>query len=217
MAITHEQADLLESTGLLDACNEVWMNIHEKKYDWLKERWKGRTNIHFSLFEGYEDWYEATTELMVQKHVHDSKPQEYYVCHITHKGASHGPGGHQNWRKYMQYWNIERWRDCVAKLDEGYDMCGASFLNNPPHPFYAGNFYWAKASYLRRCNFMETPEYRNFQPQFSGQPHHRFDWECWHGSGQPNAFDLHPGPGNRWYLPPEAYREDMKDMFIYRS
>ncbi len=36
------------------------------------------------------------------------------------------------------------------------------------------------------------------------QPHHRFDLECWHGSGAPNAYDMHPGETNRWYLPPDC-------------
>ena len=216
MDITHEQADLLESSGLLDACDSAIMNLHfeSKPYNWLSDRWISRKNVTYRVYgNAYKEWYEATTELAVQNYLRHNKG-EYYICHITHKGCSHPPGGHQNWRKYMQYWNIERWQDCVAKLDEGYDMCGAAFLDNPPHPFYAGNFYWAKASYLRKCRHMETPEYTNFLPQFSHQPHHRFDWECWHGSGNPRAYDLHPGVDNRWYLPPETYRND---VWSYRT
>lgn len=219
MDITHEQADLLESTGLLDACSEVIMNLHfdSNSYEWLSNRWSTRNNITYRVYgEDYKEWYEATTEISIQDLVH-STDEEFYVCHITHKGASHPEGGHQNWRKYMQYWNIEKWQECVAKLDEGYDTCGAAFLNNPPHPFYAGNFYWAKASYLRRCKFMHTPYQVLFEPQFSEQPHHRFDWECWHGSGNPKAYDMHPGVDNRWYGAPETYREDKDQLFIYRT
>ena len=211
MDITHEQTELLESSGLLDACTEARFNLHFSKnnYRWLCDRWKHRRNVYLQTYnESYKEWYEATTELSIQDYV-EKNQGEYYICHITHKGASHGPGGHQNWRKYMQYWNIECWKDCVEKLDEGYDTCGASFLDNPPYPFYAGNFYWAKASYLRRCKKMESPQDVDFKPQFDGQPHHRFDWECWHGSGNPKAYDLHPGPENRWYWPSHLYRDDI--------
>jgi hypothetical protein len=102
-------------------------------------------------------------------------------------------------------------------LDEGYDMCGASFLNRPPHPYYAGNFYWAKSSYIKRCRKLIDPKENNFVPQFEEQPHLRFDVECWNGSGNPKYFDLHPGEDNRWYSPPENYREDLKNIFVYRT
>jgi hypothetical protein len=199
-----EQAELLEKTGLIDAA-EINMMLHYnlEDFSWLAERWFERININYHLFGNhYRDWHEGTSINYIQNLVH-STDEEFYVCYIHHKGVSSGQSG---WRQYMQYWNIEKWQECVAKLDEGYDTCGASFLNNPPHPFYAGNFFWAKASYLRRCKILKSPAENNFKPQFSGQPHHRYDYECWHGSGNPNAYDMHPGPDNRWYWPPELYR-----------
>lgn len=201
-----EQAELLEQTGLIDAA-EINMMLHYKLDDfvWLSDRWSDRTNINYHIFgDGYRDWHEGSTIHHIQNLVH-STDEEFYVCYIHHKGVSSGQSG---WRKYMEYWNLEKWQECVAKLDEGYDTCGASFLNNPPHPFYAGNFFWARASYLRRCKRLKRPSENGFKPQFSGQPHHRYDYECWHGSGNPKAYDLHPGPDNRWYWPPQLYRND---------
>lgn len=209
--ITLEQAELLEKTGLLDAVDEAYFFLHynENNFDRLKERWKNKSNVIFKFFGmEYQPWYEATTINYIQELCHSTK-EEFYVCNITHKGASHGPGGHQNWRRYMQYWNIEKWKECVEKLDEGYDTCGAAFLPNPPYPFYAGNFYWAKASYLRRCKRLKSPPENDFKPQFEGQPHHRFDLECWNGSGNPKWYEMHPGEVNRWYLPPSSYRQDV--------
>jgi hypothetical protein len=217
--ITKEQTELLENTGLLDAADAVNLFTHYEfeNYIWLEDRWKDKKNVNFFHYDKkYQPWYEATTVNFLQEYCHQTD-EEFYVCFMTHKGASHGPGAHQNWRKYMQYWNIEKWKECVAKLDEGYDTCGASFLNNPPYPFYAGNFFWAKASYLRKCKRLKTPEENNFRPQFQGQPHHRFDLECWHGSGNPKWYDMHPGEDNRWYLPPENYRTDVEQIFEYRT
>ena len=199
-----EQSELLENTGLLDAA-EINMMLHydEQEFRWLKKRWSWNNNINYHQFgEEYIEWQEGTTILHIQELVH-STDEEFYVLYIHHKGVSSGQSG---WRKYMEYWNIEKWKECVSKLDEGYDLCGAAFLNNPPHPFYAGNFFWARASYLRKCKRLKSPVDNNFQPQFSGQPHHRYDYECWHGSGNPNAYDMHPGPENRWYWPPYLYR-----------
>jgi len=217
--ITKEQTELLENTGLLDAADAVNLFTHydADNYIWLEDRWKDKQNVNFFHYDRkYQPWYEATSVHFLQEYCHNTN-DEFYVCFMTHKGASHGPGGHQNWRKYMQYWNIEKWKECVEKLDEGYDTCGAAYLNNPPYPFYAGNFFWAKASYLRKCKRLKTPEENNFKPQFEGQPHHRFDLECWHGSGNPKWYDMHPGEDNRWYLPPENYRTDIEQTFVYRT
>ena len=207
--ILFEQVKLLESTQLIDNVDEVNVMCHYNidSYNWLKERWKDRTNVYYEHFdESYKEWYEATTIHRIQEDAHNQN-WDYYVLNITSKGISHADGPHQNWRRYMQYWNIERWKDCVAKLDEGYDTVGCAYLNNPPYPFYAGTFFWAKSSYLRKCRRLDTPESNNYVPQFAGQPHHRFDYECWIGSGDPKWYDMHPGQDNRWYLPRETYAE----------
>jgi hypothetical protein len=219
--ITREQAALFENTGLLDAADSVNIFAHyePENYKWLSDRWSDRTNVNFKYYGMYyQQWFELTTVINLQEYVH-STTEEFYVLYTMHKSASHGPGGQQNCRHYLQYWNIENWRECVAKLDEGYETCGAGYLteddNVPPYNFYAGNFYWAKASYLRRCRRLKTPPENNFEPQFVGQQHHRYDAECWNGSGKPKWYDIHPGPRDRWYLPPEFYRKDM-NMDNYR-
>jgi len=207
ISITKEQTNLLMESGLFfGAHSEINMMLHYNKEDfnWLTKTWpEVPGSVNYKIFdESYREWHEGTTIYHIQELVHSTE-EEFYVCYIHHKGVS---SGLHNWRHYMQYWNIEKWKECVSKLDEGYDLCGASFLNNPPHPFYAGNFFWAKASYLRKCKRLKSPAENNFQPQFSGQPHHRYDYECWHGSGNPKAYDMHTGPDNRWYWPPELYR-----------
>jgi hypothetical protein len=186
-------------------------------FAWLRERWSNRKNVYSYHFDiTHKEWYEHTTIHQIQEDVH-STSEEYYILYIHPKGISHPPGAHQNWRKYMEYWNIEKWKECVAALDEGYEMAGASYLHGGLTEFYAGNTYWAKASYLRRCKRMLTPDVVDFKPQFATEPHHRFDVEVWHGSGKPKFYDLHPGPDRRWYWPPEAYREDLKDIWVYRT
>src|SRR3990172_9295201 len=52
-----------------------------------------------------------------------------YVLYFHTKGVSHPIGSRtrpveDDWRKYLEYFNIEKWKDCVAKLEEGHDCCG---------------------------------------------------------------------------------------------
>jgi len=217
-SILLEQTELLEKTGLVDAANEVNMMLHfkEDNFIWLKDRWKDKTNIKYHLFdESYRNWCEATTMHHIQELVHSTN-EEFYVMYLSHKGVTHDLNDlvQINWRSYMQYWNVEKWKECVNKLDGGYETCGASFLTTMTEicPFYAGNVFWAKASYLRRCRRLKTPPENNYQPQFDNQGHHRYDLEYWHGSGDPKWFDMHPGkfPGEkdfRWLNSPDTYRE----------
>lgn len=206
-SITLEQAKLLESVGLLDAASEMHMMLHynEQSFDWLKERWRSRANVKYHFYDiSYQPWYEYTTTYYMQEQCYNTD-EEFYLLYIHHKGNFTRTRGNVNWRHYMQYWNIEKWRDCVQKLDEGYDMCGASYLMIDT-PYYAGNFYWARSEYIRRCQRLFKPTENDFQTQFGHKHSLRFDLEIWHGSGKPKWFDLHPGEHNRWYATPDAYR-----------
>ena len=217
--ILTRQVDLLEKTGLLDASEEVYVMCHFdiNNFQWLKDRWENETKVHYLEFDSsYIDWFEHTTINYMQELVH-SNDDEYYVLYIHPKGVSHPPGPHQNWCKYMEYWNIENWQECLDALIMGYETAGASYLHGGPTEFYAGNMYWAKASYLRRCKRLQTPDKVGFNPQFETQPHHRFDVEVWHGSGKPNFYDIHPGADRRWYSPPEDYRDDLRNIWTYRT
>ena len=216
--ITKEQADLMESSGLLDACNDVYMFIHYKEdsFDWLKERWKNYDKVHwiFDPSVTQED-FECVTVHKMQQIINQS-PERSYNLFMHHKGAWNVSDYSRNWRHYMQYWNIERWRDCVEKLDQGYDTVGAGWVYPTPvyiHPFFAGNFYWASSDYIKRLKEYKKPSDVDYEPQFdySRQPQpipnkHRYDPEIWSGSGNPDFFDLHPGPHERWVWPPRMYR-----------
>ena len=162
----------------------------------------------------YNNWFEYTTCLKLQE---DSQSDDFYSLYIHSKGVGTRTVGNHYWRKYMEYFCIEKWQECVSKLEEGYDLVGAAFLNNPPHPYMAGNFFWATSDYINRCVRLKDPREVNFAPQFSEQPHMRYDVECWNGSGNPKWYELHTGQHERWYSPPEAYREDLDKMFIYNT
>jgi hypothetical protein len=220
--ILQEQVALIENTGLLGAAEEINMMLHfnEDSFKWLEDRWEDVQHVTYHLFdEGYKEWYEATTMQHIQEMCQLTEDEEdFYVLCMTCKGISHGnQGSHRNWRKYMEYFTVEKWKECVQKLDEGYDLVGAAYLNNPPYPFMPGTFFWAKASYLRKCRRLLPPPEVDFKPQFEGQPHHRFDLECWHGSGNPKWYEMHPGPDGRWYSPPSEYRDDLKGMIVINT
>jgi len=51
----------------------------------------------------------------------------------------------------MEYFSVERWKDCVKKLDEGFDTCGVMWNSDTVYgyyPHFSGAFWWAKCSYI---------------------------------------------------------------------
>ena len=221
--ITLEQINLLRQTGLLDDSQEVRICTHynEDNYSNLKRDLSYYKNINFKHFDDeYREWYEYTTCLNLQEECNKSE-KEFYALYIHNKGAYTRTIGNYNWRKYLEYFCIERWQECVSKLDEGYDLVGAAYLDNDQEDvnahYFAGNFFWARSSYINKCQKLKEPPEIDFKPQMPNQPHLRFDLEPWHSSGNPKWFELNPGKHQRWYLPPETYRQDLQDTFVYNT
>jgi len=102
-----------------------------------------------------------------------------YYFHSKGVRAPYGSLQHQlakEWRTVMQYFQIERWRDCVSALLCGYDTCGVN-LRQKPMPHYSGiredtiytyihtnekvyyftlgNFWWATCAHIRT---LRSPE-----------------------------------------------------------
>ena len=50
----------------------------------------------------------------------------------------------RDWRKYMEYFCIDKWQENLNKLDE-FDMVGSTCNSN----WWWGNFWWATSKYLR--------------------------------------------------------------------
>ena len=72
---------------------------------------------------------------------------EMYVYYCHTKGASYKQNLKSDiWRRGMAEAILEKsWRECVGKLDDGNNTCGIMIKNG----HYSGNFWWAKASYIR--------------------------------------------------------------------
>lgn len=142
----------------------------------------------------------------------DSQTEEHYVMYWHTKGVTHRSNlGVRDWRLYLEYWNIDRWRDCVEELDNEFDTVGTNWIDekflgadrvirNWKH--YSGNFWWARASYIKKLKPLPHPDtYVNGTvSEFTGYPidhnnYFRFDHEAWIGSGNPVAAEIHNSPG----------------------
>jgi hypothetical protein len=197
-----EQLTLASETGLLDAAEEVILctNGNVNNFTGAKEVMAEFENVKFVHVSDNTGLWEFPT-LDYMKHVVDTSTEEFYICYFHLKGLSRlGDQRVQDWRHYMEYWCIDRWEDNVAKLDEGMDTAGANYVEGP-WAHYSGNFWWARASYVRKLEPLVHPDNLSWGTQSKyidavlDNGNFRYEHEAWIGSQSPVWAELHSSPG----------------------
>lgn len=109
------------------------------------------------------------THTMIRMY-NDSKNEDMNICYLHLKGVTGVknllmvPGRaskYKNkfyWRQLMNEGVIGRWKTCVEKLDEGYDVVAGDYLGGPA-PCFRGNFFWTKSPYVRKLDDISDPDW----------------------------------------------------------
>lgn len=98
----------------------------------------------------------SRSELPTYSHLRAWLPgnPEKYVFYHHAKCATRFDPLCQTWRRCMTMYCVHRWNVCVHSLNLGFDAAGAHWLTPEQwpalvkSPFFGGNFWWAKASFL---------------------------------------------------------------------
>jgi hypothetical protein len=157
--------------------------------------------------------FELITAIHFKKYV-DLLPQEKlnstYILYFHTKGISKYKTQHwensQYWRKYMEYFNITCWKECIKKLNEGYESCGVEWKPEF-NGHYSGTFFWMKASLIKKINI----EY--FEEKFTLD---RFCIEKLPGIFPHKHYNFYTSNKDLYYQPiyPMEYQNNIK--IIYR-
>lgn len=121
----------------------------------------------------------ATTEIPTLSMLRSWLPEhrDWYVFYWHMKGVTHPPYNTQ-WRLGMEQHLVRNWQRCVLDLDSGKDAVGCHWLTPETYPgqvtspFFGGNFWWSKASYLMTLPPLPPATWGN-----------RYKAETWIGSG----------------------------------
>jgi hypothetical protein len=162
-----DQFRLLLRTGLFQEASKLYIGAvsHPNKRppwgeEWLNKFWSFSSSKEKDKVVDKVEivFYPRNNEITdTMKWVRDysaNNPGDYILFFHT-KGLTHYNRPTEDWRKYMEYFSIERWGDCIAKLDEGYDCCGVMWNIDTPigiWPHYSGAFWWANTSYINTLN-----------------------------------------------------------------
>ena len=133
-----------------------------------------------------KNWKEETETLISLRDFCNRNP-DYKVLYFHTKGVSKGTLTVNAWRLMMEYFVIDKWRECVEKLNE-YDCVGSNLspvgetlwsngsITKPVEGSYnfTGTFWWANAKHIQTLN--DDLLYSDY----------RIDRELWIGSN-PNS------------------------------
>ena len=98
--------------------------------------------------------YEFPTLQFIEEEINETD-ENIKILYINGLGVTNDSIYKQSWRKYLTYFNIIKWEECIKALDNGYDVCGVDWRTDPV-PHFSGNFWWANSSYLKTLPKIQT-------------------------------------------------------------
>jgi hypothetical protein len=160
----------------------------------LKNLFNMDDNVTF-LFIKENDGFAESNTLKCLKLYSDSLFENCKILYIHTKGLSHKDSNREipvrEWRKMMEYFLIEKWENCIKKLDENYDCCGVNYQNHAATidgdrkliKIFNGNFFWVNSDYVKKLNVELLFE-------------HRFSSENWITSEEHKPYSFYDTPRN---------------------
>lgn len=147
------------------------------------------------VFHGLKSRSENLTLVELEKWLKATAPEEWYVLYFHAKGAVVRNAINDRWRNCMMRNLVTEWRRCVADLDTGLESVGCHWNRglDATQNYWAGNCWWARASFLRSLPSIferECIKKHGIEAECS-----RFEAEVWIGNGPrlPTRKDYHPG------------------------
>jgi hypothetical protein len=181
LEIMKEQINTLIKSGLYENCCIKIGALHEPRDEEqpaiLKSYLKKYDNIHIQFLKENTGFAESET-LSVMKDDCDAFNKNRNILYIHTKGVTQYQTEKQtpvaNWRRMMEYFLIENWKECILKLNNGYDCCG---INHQTHAgniygevqkihIFNGNFFWANSDYIKKLDKKILFEHRYSSENF---------------------------------------------------
>lgn len=154
--IVSEQMNQLEQSGLLDACSEMHVGINGGDESLEVARLvipqKARLVMHCLKSKA-----ENLTIVEIEKWAKSHPGWAVFYFHA--KGCTHEPDSSYAlnvsapWRRAMMQDLVIGWRECVAALESGADICCSHWMWNMAdgtQHIPAGNFLWVTSNFVLR-------------------------------------------------------------------
>ena len=173
--VYQQQLHRLYSSGLIEAADYIHFGINGDQ-----ELFNVPDKV---IVKQNQNWEEETETLLDLKNF-SQKNLDYRILYFHTKGVSKGTLIANAWRLMMEYFVIDKWKECVKYMND-YDCVGSNLKILGPTTWsdgtktwekvgtqhFVGNFWWSNASYVSQLSddFLRS----NF----------RLDREFWIGTG----------------------------------
>lgn len=166
------------SSGLYDISESIDFCVVSNNFEHIQI---GLPKIH-QYYKGPASLYERPALLHLREKA-TSDTEEVYYWYLHTKGLRwFGTEREENvldWIELLLYWNVQKWKEAVKQLQNGYDVYGCNQTYAPIN-HYSGNFWWSSSSYLKTLPDRIDEGYND--PEFwimRSSPR----WFCVHRSG----------------------------------
>jgi len=153
--IYQQQLHRLYTSGLIEAADYIHFGVNgDNELFNAPDKAKVKYNS--------KQYWNTEKETLLDLRDFCKENEDYKVLYFHTKGATKDELCVQSWRLMMEYFVIDKWKECVKELDEytcvGIQMCrvgpsiypDGTIKEENPTIVYAGNFWWANAFYINR-------------------------------------------------------------------
>lgn len=144
----------LKESGLYDTCDVIWVTVNlngnseEDFNDLVKDYSKIQREFHINNsaeFPGIKKVRELCTQYPDLKilYFHTKGVNNKFKRHNQKEISEEKINNIQSWKECLEYFLIDKWKDCVEKLDE-YDNVGVTCNNG----WFWGNFWWSQPKHI---------------------------------------------------------------------
>lgn len=193
--ISTDKINKMINCGLWNSFSQINICTHynEGEFDILKKELENDVRVRFiyhtdSVRPYGEQYTNRTLKLEIDQNSESSYIFRFHLKGLNHWGTINWPSNNEI-NQLLDRHLIERWREVVEKLDQGYDAVGTYWVKQP-WPHFKGNVWWATSDYIKRLKLLKMPHENNFQQQITGGGWLVHDAESWVGTANPKAYDM---------------------------
>jgi hypothetical protein len=149
--VVTDMYNLIMQSGLLDVIDELCLSVLGTDLKMLRYV-LNHPKIRIIYISFDTTLFERPTLYKIRDRCQDETCK---ILYIHSKGVSRNFNtAIKAWVVYLCYFNIERYQECLERLND-YDICGTEWLGN----HFRGNFWWGNSNYLRTLPSYIPPEY----------------------------------------------------------
>jgi hypothetical protein len=184
LEVVKQQLERLKTSGLYDWCDKLEITCINTKgnFEDIEDLVKDLTKVNLNKFTDNTFEYQGIKKVWEYSQQYKGKVLYFHTKGVanTYKDAQTKEEsewkkeGVRLWKEAMEYFLIDKYEDCVNKLNE-YDQCGLTIHSN----WWWGNFWWSNLSWVS-SNLEPSPSDRWYFEGWLNSHREPFCYEYFH-------------------------------------